>query len=98
MPELQHWVIVDGVPTYRLDLAYPHARIAIEYDGEELHSSTQDRARDADRRRWLVEHGWTVIVIDRSAFAPDSDIAWIQQVSDALLEARRVVRRTYVRR
>ncbi len=37
-PELQWWVNVDGVPTYRLDLAYPRARIAIEYDGREHHT------------------------------------------------------------
>ena len=46
-PVPQHWVHVDGVPTYRLDLAYPHARVAIEYDGQEFHTSPADRERDA---------------------------------------------------
>ena len=38
-PTPQFWVVIDGVPTYRLDLAYPRARIAIEYDGVQHHSS-----------------------------------------------------------
>ena len=33
-PEPQWWVVVDGVPTYRLDFAYPHARVVVEYDGD----------------------------------------------------------------
>ena len=44
VPTPQHWVLVDGVPTYRLDLAYPRARIAIEYDGEAHHSAPAEPA------------------------------------------------------
>jgi hypothetical protein len=95
MPELQFWIVIDGVPTYRLDLAYPHARIAIEYDGEEFHSSAEARERDRARRAWLRDHGWTVIVIDRSAFAPGADLAWLFRISEALADAQRVVRRRY---
>lgn len=97
VPELQFWVVIDGVPTYRLDLAYPHARVAIEYDGEEFHSSAEARARDAERRNWLREFGWTVIVIDRSAFARGADEAWIYQIHEALRDARSAVRRSGVR-
>ncbi|WP_246258293.1 DUF559 domain-containing protein [Amycolatopsis anabasis] len=44
---------------YRLDLAWPELRIAIEYDGYEAHEGRQERdeARDADLRR----RGWIVI-------------------------------------
>ena len=38
------WVSVEGVQKYRLDLAYPHARVAIEYDGEEFHTSPGGQA------------------------------------------------------
>lgn len=48
----------DGVLVYRLDLAWPEIRIALEYDGYEAHVSrqVQDAARDADlaRRGWLT--------------------------------------------
>ncbi|MFC4783252.1 DUF559 domain-containing protein [Nocardioides sp. MAHUQ-72] len=83
-PRLQHWVCVDGVPTYRLDLAYPHARVAIEYDGEEFHSSPADREADRVRRAWLREQGWTVIVVTKHDFTPDATDRWIREVRDAL--------------
>jgi very-short-patch-repair endonuclease len=94
-PAVQHWVEVDGIPTYRLDHAYPLARIAVEYDGREHHSSLTDRARDERRRAWLVAHGWTVIVVRASDFAPDADDGWLYAVRDALAEAHRRPRRVY---
>ncbi|HEX3929769.1 MAG TPA: hypothetical protein VHW64_03630 [Nocardioides sp.] len=96
-PELQWWVYVDGVPTYRLDLAYPHAKVAIEYNGEEFHTSPEARARDEARRRWLEANGWTVIVVDRSDFAGIGDRRWIAEVSAALSHAQRPVVRLYPR-
>ena len=47
LPEVNWWVSEDGVPKYRLDLAYPHAKVAIEYDGEEFHTSQEDKEADA---------------------------------------------------
>jgi hypothetical protein len=94
-PTPQFWVMVDGIPTYRLDLAYPHARIAIEYDGQEFHSGPADRERDRTRRTWLREHGWTVVVLDRRAFGPEGDHAWVREIRTALAHAQRVVRRSY---
>jgi hypothetical protein len=46
IPQLQWWVYVDGVPTYRLDLAWPRARVAVEYDGAEHHTKPRDRRYD----------------------------------------------------
>lgn len=84
LPEAQHWVSVDGVPTYRLDFAYPHARIAVEYDGEEFHSSPAQRAADAARRAWLRAHGWRVIVVTKADFASATTPTWIIELRDAL--------------
>ncbi len=83
-PRLQHWVHVDGVPTYRLDLAYPHARVAIEYDGEEFHTSPEDRAADRVRRQWLRDNGWTVIVVTKHDFTAEGTDRWIRQIRDSL--------------
>lgn len=83
-PELQWWVHVDGVPTYRLDLAYPHARVAVEYDGEEFHSSPEARERDRVRRQWLRDHGWTVIVLTKDSFRGDAPDVWIRELRQAL--------------
>ena len=94
-PELQWWVVVDGVPTYRLDLAYPHARIAIEYNGEEFHTSPEDRERDRIRREWLIAHGWTVIVVDRSDFTSTTERFWVGEVAAALHTAQQPPRKQY---
>ncbi len=86
-PHPQHWVRVDGVPTYRLDLAYPHARVAVEYDGQEFHSTSEQRAHDAARRAWLRAHGWRVIVLTKESFAVEAIDVWIQELRDALAQA-----------
>jgi hypothetical protein len=87
-PEPQHWVRVDGVPTFRIDLAYPHARIAVEYDGQEYHTSEEGRARDRRRRTWLESHGWVVIVVDKDSFGPEAAAAWIAELRLQLQRAR----------
>lgn len=87
VPELQYWVIVAGVPTYRLDLAYPHARIAIEYDGEAHHTSPADRARDEERRAHLRQLGWTVIVVTKNSFTDEALLTWTRQIRQALKRA-----------
>ena len=83
-PELQYWVKVDGVPTYRIDLAYPHARVAIEYDGAEHHSSADDRRRDARRRAHLRRLGWTIIVVTKHSFTDEAALTWTREVKRAL--------------
>lgn len=87
-PQPQYWVTVDGVPTYRLDLAYPRARVAVEYDGEEFHSGAH-RARDEARRDWLRDHGWYVVVVTKESFGAESLAAWTSELR-AVLRARGV--------
>jgi hypothetical protein len=83
-PTPQHWVLVDGVPAYRLDLAYPRLKIAVEYDGEEFHSRAEDREHDRERRAWLVAHGWHVIVLTKESFGGDELGAWIGELRDVM--------------
>lgn len=83
-PELQ-WVIwQDGREFARLDLAYPRARVAVEYDGEEFHDSPDQREADQRRRRWLRDHGWTVIVVTKASFGRDQVPEWTAEVRRAL--------------
>ena len=84
VPLPQYWINVDGVPTYRLDLAYPRAKIAIEYDGEEHHTSPSDRLRDERRRAWLRANGWRVIVLTKDSFADEAVEAWIGELRTML--------------
>lgn len=84
VPELQWWTSVDGVPTYRLDLAWPQRRVCVEYDGLEAHDSAEQRAADEQRRAWLRAHGWTVIVVRIGDFGPERLDAWLGEVRSAL--------------
>jgi hypothetical protein len=83
-PQPQYWVSVGGRPTYRLDLAYPHAKVAVEYDGREFHEGDARRIADERRRRWLRRNGWTVIVVDKDSFSPDALAAWLGELRSAL--------------
>lgn len=83
-PVLQHWVTVGGRPIFRLDLAYPHAMVAVEYDGREFHEGEEHVKEDEARRRWLRERGWTVIVLTKDSFEPEALGAWLEELRTAL--------------
>ena len=83
-PVPQFWIAVDGVPTYRLDLAYPLARVCVEYDGVEAHDSEEQRRADRERRAWLREHGWTVILVRLGGFTGDALDTWLRELRGAL--------------
>jgi hypothetical protein len=86
-PVPQFWVVHQGRPLYRLDLAYPRQKVCIEYDGERYHSSEMQRRHDALRREWLRKHGWTVIVVTKASLRGPALDAWVQQVRTALAAA-----------
>jgi hypothetical protein len=80
-PELQWWVAEAGVLKYRLDIAYPKHRVAIEYDGEEFHDRTAEQQdADSERREWLRSRGWTVIVVKRGGLGLGSRKVWLHQL------------------
>lgn len=83
-PEPQYWILVNGRPTFRLDLAYPHARVAVEYDGREFHDSEEQKEADKARRQWMRDRGWKVIVLDQDSFAPGAVDLWIGELKTAL--------------
>lgn len=85
MPVPQYWVQEHGVDVYRVDFAYPKARVAIEYDGEAYHDLTDDqRERDATRRAWLRDRGWTVIVVTKDGFTDAGRQVWLNELRRAL--------------
>ncbi|QQQ75749.1 DUF559 domain-containing protein [Saccharothrix sp. 6-C] len=65
LPELQYSVRdLDDREVWRLDFAWPDARVALEYDGYAAHvdKAEADQARDEDLRR----RGWKVLHADAS--------------------------------
>lgn len=83
-PRQQYWIVVDGVPTYRLDHAYPVQRVVVEYDGSWHDQTPEQRAADESRRRWLRDNGWTVIVVKRGDFTGDRLHAWLTELRNAM--------------
>ena len=86
-PELQVWVYDEqGRPIFRLDHAYEALKIAVEYDGEQHHTSPEDRKRDAERRAWLRANGWVVIVLTKKDLAVHNRPRWVKELSEARRE------------
>jgi hypothetical protein len=83
-PEPQVWVEADGVPVFRLDHAYRHHRVCVEYDGREWHGTREQREHDDVRRTWLREHGWTVIVVRSGDFTGAALDRWLRELRAAL--------------
>jgi len=86
-PDLQVVLTIEGAQL-RLDLAYPRARIVIEYDGEEFHTTPQDRAYDERRRAALRRAGWIVIVVTKTGLAAEARDSWLSELAVALRTRR----------
>jgi very-short-patch-repair endonuclease len=69
----------------RLDLGWEEFKVAVEYDGQEHHTSAADQRRDADRREELRRRGWRVIAVRRDVI-PGQIADLLHHVADALIE------------
>ena len=58
LPERQFWL---AGTRYRLDYAWPSARLAVEVDGYESHAGLDAFRSDRTRQNVLVLRGWTVL-------------------------------------
>ena len=81
-PVQQHELSANG-RTIRIDLAYPEAHIAIEFDGWTYHSTRGAFDDDRARANELELLGWTVLRFTTQS----SDIVIVQTVSAALVRA-----------
>lgn len=96
-PTPQVWVTLPGVGRVRLDFAYRGLRIAVEYDGEEFHTSPEHREADRRRRQALRDAGWIVIVVRKDGFTAPVLDAWLAELGASLAHRRRDRRRSYAR-
>lgn len=99
VPEPQVEVMVPGWGLARLENAYVHLRIAIEYDGVEHHTLRADREWDEARRAALADDGWKVIVLVKGDFAAARRAVWLGELASAIAERTTVqpTRRHYSR-
>lgn len=70
-----------GTVRYRLDLAWPEQKVAIEYDGAHHRSSADQRSKDIQRTNWLIAHGWVIAHIVKE------DLAHPRRVLERILAA-----------
>lgn len=85
-PEPQVEVYLDDFGQVRLDLAYRHRKVCVEYDGEEHHTEAWDREHDERRRASLRRAGWIVIVVRKDGFSGAPRDAWLRELRGALAE------------
>jgi very-short-patch-repair endonuclease len=88
--------VIEG-ETYRLDLAYPHLRIAVEYDGEEWHDDPDQQEADRVRRAALARAGWGVIVVRKDDMSGAPLDRWVRRLPSAIQERRRPATPRYAR-
>ncbi len=85
--------IVDaaGREIARVDLGVEDLRFGMEYDGEEFHSSAEDRVHDADRRDMLRrDYGWLIKAVRKeNVYGRTRDVEGI--LHQGILEARRTL-------
>lgn len=91
------WVDVAGYGRVRLDLAWAALKIAVEYDGQEFHTSERQRQHDETRRTALRRDGWVVIVVTKDDFTGDRLALWLATLREALRDRRPPARRRYSR-
>lgn len=83
----------------RVENAYEHLRIAVEYDGAEFHTTEEDRAHDRLRREALAREGWLVVVVRKGDLSAAARAVWLRRVVAAVAERSpgRPTKRVYSR-
>jgi hypothetical protein len=61
----------DGRLTYRLDLAYPHCKLGIEYDGRHHAETDEQWNHDLRRREDFDGSGWRLVIVNGQQFYRD---------------------------
>ena len=86
MPAPQTWAWVPGWGKVKLENAYEHLRIAVEYDGEEFHTGDHDVSHDEDRREALRRAGWIIIVVRRDGLSGAGRERWLAELRAAFAD------------
>ncbi|HYJ75991.1 MAG TPA: type IV toxin-antitoxin system AbiEi family antitoxin [Kineosporiaceae bacterium] len=85
----------DGRCMYRLDLGWDDERVALEYDGEEHHSSAAQLGHDRRRREVLeTTYGWRVLAVGKGEVLGRS-LALERAIGELLSREPRILRRSW---
>jgi hypothetical protein len=95
-PRVQIEIVdADGTCLYRLDLGWEEVRVAIEYDGEEHHSSPEQIAHDARRRDDIERnHAWQILAVGKGEVL-GSSLALERAVGELLGRESKIRRRRW---
>lgn len=86
-PLAQYPITVASGEGFRVDFAYPHRRISVEYDGAEFHTATDEqRRRDLRRRDLIRQSGWEQIVVTSADFRTQRERRWLRELRGLLAE------------
>jgi very-short-patch-repair endonuclease len=84
-----------GRCVYRLDLGWEDERVALEYDGEEYHSSAAQIAHDRVRRDMLeTVYGWRILAVGKGEVLGPS-LALERAIGELLSLEPRIRRRSW---
>jgi hypothetical protein len=79
---------VDGEPVRRFDLSWPGVKVVVEYDGRHHVVREETWERDLDRREWMDEDGWRLLVVTSRGIYADP-LRTVRRVF-AVLRSRRL--------
>jgi hypothetical protein len=91
-PEVQYRIVDEhGIVLARADMAYPEAKLAIEYDGRR-HLDPARTERDRQRDTELAAHGWETVRLGRDQlYAMPQTIRTVGELLALRLPGRRLV-------
>lgn len=85
-PVPQFTVVAQG-RRFRIDFAYPEARLLLEYDGYREHTTPERFTSDRERQNLLVLDGWQILRFTRTDVR-DRPTQLVQQIRAALVDPR----------
>jgi hypothetical protein len=87
-PEVQYWIHDEyGFELARADLAYPEARLAIEYDGA-VHYTRRQGERDRRRDNLLADHRWETLRVGRDEVTAADTVRRVRDILAARAPGR----------
>jgi len=77
--------VAGGRWRWRFDLCYPEYKLIIEYDGRHHAFDSDQWTRDLERREWLDQDGWRIIIVISEGI-DETPLRTLQRVRAALDE------------